>query len=264
MKLQMEHIDDGHSFDWAQSAEDYARFRDIYPDSFYKILTDANLGIKGQACLDLGTGTGVLPRRLYPYGAAWTGADITEAQIEQAKALAQQEQKGICFLTAPAENTGLPDAAFDLVTACQCWPYFDVKKTVPEICRLLKSHRHLVILYMAWLPFESETAMQSEDLVRKYNPQWNGGYFKREPVTEPEWAQKNFTCRRCIGYAEDVPFTRNSWHGRMLACRGTGASSIPPADKAAFAAEHRAMLEKQPPEFTIPHWITAIDLEKNI
>lgn len=37
--------------------------------------------------LDTGTGTGVLPRHMHRYGAKWTGADISENQIEQAKIL---------------------------------------------------------------------------------------------------------------------------------------------------------------------------------
>lgn len=43
--------------------------------------------VKGQSVLDIGTGTGVLPRNMYSYGAQWTGADISPEQIEQAKDL---------------------------------------------------------------------------------------------------------------------------------------------------------------------------------
>ena len=35
--------------------------------------------------LDLGTGTGVLPRNMYRFGATWYGTDISENQIVQAK-----------------------------------------------------------------------------------------------------------------------------------------------------------------------------------
>ena len=37
----------------------------------------------------MGTGTGVLPRNLYRYGATWTANDISENQIEQAKRLSK-------------------------------------------------------------------------------------------------------------------------------------------------------------------------------
>jgi hypothetical protein len=38
---------------------------------------------------------------------------------------------------------------------------------------------------MAWLPFESEIAMNSEKLVLKYNPNWSGGGLKRYQSKEP-------------------------------------------------------------------------------
>lgn len=34
--------------------------------------------IKGQTVLDLGTGTGVLPRNMHKYGAKWIGTDISQ------------------------------------------------------------------------------------------------------------------------------------------------------------------------------------------
>ena len=43
-----------------------------------------NLCTEGHNVLDPGTGTGVLQRNLYVYGAPFTGTDISENQIEQA------------------------------------------------------------------------------------------------------------------------------------------------------------------------------------
>ncbi|HHW22136.1 MAG TPA: class I SAM-dependent methyltransferase [Clostridiaceae bacterium] len=60
------------------------RYRDIYPDSFYKNLLSLGIGLKGQSILDIGTGTGVLPRGLYKYGARFVGVDISKEQIETA------------------------------------------------------------------------------------------------------------------------------------------------------------------------------------
>jgi hypothetical protein len=49
----------------------------------------------------------------------------------------------------------------------------------------------------------------------------------------------------------------------MLACRGIGASSLPGEKIAAFEAEHRAYLETLPEEFTVPHQIMMLILQKN-
>jgi hypothetical protein len=74
--IKNENIDCGQGFDWSNASKDYAKYRDIYPDEFYKKIVDSGLCISGQKALDLGTGTGVLPRNMYKYGADWTGTGI--------------------------------------------------------------------------------------------------------------------------------------------------------------------------------------------
>ena len=71
-----------------RTSEEYAKYRDIYPEDFYRKIVDRGLCTDGQTVLDLGTGTGVLPRNMYKYGAEWTGTDISPEQIKQAKILA--------------------------------------------------------------------------------------------------------------------------------------------------------------------------------
>lgn len=69
MKIMNQKIDHGKAFDWGQASQDYAKYRDIYPKIFYDKLAELSLGVKGQNVLDLGTGTGVIPRNMYRYGA---------------------------------------------------------------------------------------------------------------------------------------------------------------------------------------------------
>lgn len=42
-----------------------------------KKIASRKIDIPGQSVLDLGTGTGVLPRNMYSFGAKWTGTDIS-------------------------------------------------------------------------------------------------------------------------------------------------------------------------------------------
>ena len=83
-------IDKGKAFDWGKTSKDYAKYRDIYPQEFYDYILNLGLCKDGQKVLDIGTGTGVLPRNMYKYGATWVGTDIAENQIEQAKVLATE------------------------------------------------------------------------------------------------------------------------------------------------------------------------------
>jgi ubiquinone/menaquinone biosynthesis C-methylase UbiE len=138
MNIQNKNIDGGKAFDWGKTSEDYAKFRDIYPAEFYDALLSRGLCRKGQRILDLGTGTGVLPRNLYHAGAEWCGTDISPEQIGQAKKLAETAGMKISFRTASAETTDYPDGSFDAVTACQCYWYFDAEKAYPNIARMLK------------------------------------------------------------------------------------------------------------------------------
>lgn len=262
MEIKDERIDAGKAFDWGKTSKEYAKYRDIYPDIFYKKVADRGLCINNQRVLDLGTGTGVLPRNMYGYGATWTGTDISPEQIEQAKLLAKEQNMKIDFMAVPTEQVDFPDESFDVITACQCFWYFDHEKVMPKLAKLLKPKGKLLILYMAWLPFEDKIAGASEELVLKYSPNWSGAGEKRHPIWIPDVAYDYFELEEHEEYDIKVPFTRESWHGRMRACRGVGAS-LSEDMLAKWDKEHRALLEKIAPEdFEVLHYAALAVLKK--
>ena len=254
MEIRNAGIDGGNPFDWGRTSGDYAKYRDIYPPEFYRHITDMGLCVKGQRVLDIGTGTGVLPRNLYAAGADWVGTDISPEQIEQAKALAASGGMQIDFRACPAEQLDFPPHSFDTVTACQCFWYFDHAVLTPILHRLLKADGHLLVLQLEWLPFEDELAMASEQLVLRFNPKWSGAGETRHPVVIADEVLEGFTLTKHEEFALPVHFTRERWHGRMRACRGVGASLSPEA-LSEWETAHREMLEqKAPPEFDILHY----------
>ena len=253
MDIQLHDIDGGTPFDFGKTSADYAKYRDIYPPRFYEALTARGLCVHGQHVLDLGTGTGVLPRFLYHTGAEFVGTDISSEQISEAKRLAAEQQMQITFLASPAEALPFPEGSFDVITACQCFWYFDHAAIAPKLASLLKPGGRLAVLQMNWLPYEDALAQASENLVLQFNPGWTGAGNRRAPVWIPEDYDAYFDREDAEQFDLQVPFTRESWHGRMRACRGVGAS-LTGEKLAEWEQAHTALLmQKAPAEFTILH-----------
>lgn len=260
---QHDGIDGGKAFDWGRVSEQYAEYRDIYPQTFYRKILDLDLCTRGQHVLDIGTGTGVLPRNLYAQGASFIGIDCAENQIAQARQLAVRAGMDLAFACCPAEEADFAPSTFDVVTACQCFVYFNHELLAPKLSEILKPGGRFAALYMAWLPEEDPVAGESEKLILKYNPDWTGAGEVRRPIAVPASYSPYFTVERQEVFDLYVPFTRESWHGRILASRGVGAS-LPPEELARFDKEHRALLAQVAPQwFNVLHYAAFTILRNN-
>ncbi|WP_304089322.1 class I SAM-dependent methyltransferase [Methanobrevibacter ruminantium] len=214
-----------------------------------------------KSALIIGTGTGVLPRNMYKYGADWTGTDISENQIIEAQQLAKEAGMSIDFYTCDAKDIKLENASLDVITACQCIWYLNHEITAPRFSAMLKDNGSFLILYMGWLPYEDEIAGKSEDLILKYNPKWTGCRDTVHPVWVPDEYLDYFVISKQEEFRVDIPFTKDSWNGRMRACRGTSAS-MSPETLAVWENEHIKMLENYPESFCIKHYISVAWLRK--
>ena len=261
MIIKDKNIDGGKAFDWGRVSGEYAKYRDIYPQEFYEKIINRNLCVEGQRILDIGTGTGVLPRNMYKYGGRWTGTDISEEQIEQAKKLSVGMD--IDYQAVATENIDFPDETFDVITACQCFWYFKHEQVMPELHRMLKKNGKILVLYMAWLPYEDKIAGESEKLVLKYSPDWSGAGETIHPIAIPDCYKEKFDIVYHEEYPLKVHFTRESWNGRMKACRGVGAS-LNNEELKSWELEHKKLLsEIAPEEFDILHYAAMVELKKS-
>lgn len=262
MEIKDQRIDSGKGFDWGRTSADYAKYRDIYPEIFYEKIIERNLCVKGQKVLDLGTGTGVLPRNMYYYGAEWVGTDISENQIIHAQKLSAECNQEITYAAVATEEIDYPENTFDAMTACQCFWYFDHEKVMPRLARMLKPDGRLLLLYMAWLPFEDPIAGESEKLVLKYSPNWSGKGETMHPIHVPPCVYETFESVYHEEYEVEVPFTRETWNGRMKSCRGVEAS-LSPEEVEMWEKEHMALLKKiAPEEFVIKHYAAMLELKR--
>ena len=115
---------------------------------------------------------------------------------------------------------------------------------------------------MAWLPYDDKIAGESEKLVLKYNPNWSGTGENIHSISIPNCYYSSFELVYHEEFPLNVRFTREAWHGRMKACRGTGAS-LSADDLARWETEHIQLLnEIAPDEFVVKHYGAVAELKK--
>lgn len=239
-------FDNGKAFDWGLTSEDYAKYRNIYPDELYKRLRELGVADDGTSWLDLGTGTGILPQNLYNKNADITGVDISREQINYAAKRAGEHNRKIKYIVSHAENTGFADKSFDCITAAQCFFYFDRERMISEIKRMLKPNGKFIKIYLTYM-LDNEIASKSHSLVKNMNPSWTPAASGSKDMFDDLFEGRTTESFYC-----DIPFTRESWHGRMCACRGTLAS-MNEETFAKWDKRHREFLSKCPDKFTIKH-----------
>ncbi len=174
-----------------------------------------------------------------------------------ARGLAEEEGVDVDFRVGAAEEVPHPGGSFEAVTANQCWFYFDAERAMAEARRVLVPGGVLATSHFSYLAGEDDIARRSEELVLKFNPQWASSAWDGRVPSFPAWARERLYVRGMFYYDEPIPFTRESWRGRMRACRGVGAE-LAQQEVAAFDAELERLLRASEGDgFTILHRIDA-------
>jgi SAM-dependent methyltransferase len=234
--------------DFGKTASDYGRHRAGFPDEFFDRLQTAGIVHAGMRALDLGTGTGTIARGLALRGCEVTGLDRSAPLMEQAAELDRAAGVVVKYVNAPAEDTGLPAAEFDLVTAGQCWHWFDRPRAAAEARRVLKPSGRLVIAHFDWIPLPGNMIEATEQLIEKHNPKWKlGGGLGIYPQWPRDLAVAGFKDIETFSFDLDAIYTHEAWRGRVRASAGVGAS-LSPEGVAAFDDELRATLAERWPE----------------
>jgi len=246
--------------DFGLTADDYARHRAGFPDSFFERLAAQGIGVAGQTLVDLGTGTGTLARGFARRGCRVVGLDPAAPMIAQARQLGERAGLTVEYRQATAEATGLPDAFADVVTAGQCWHWFDGPAAAREARRILHPGSAAVIAHFDWVPLAGNVVAATEELILKHNPAWRlGGGSGLYPRWLRDLAEAGFHDLSTFSYDLFVPYTHDDWRGRIRASAGVGAS-LPLGRVAAFDAELAALLAARfhEPVLQVHHRVWAV------
>lgn len=246
--------------DFGRTAQDYATHRAGFPEVLFERLAALGIGRDGQRILDLGTGTGSLARGFAKRGARVTALDPSKDLMAQARVLDEAAGVSIDYRVGKAEQTGLPDAAFDVVGAGQCWHWFDRAVAAREVRRLLVPEGRLLITHFDWLPLPGNVVAASEALIERYNPDWAyGGGKGIYPAWFDDAALAGFEDIEGFTFDLAVPYSHEAWRGRIRASAGVGGS-LPDDKVEVFDREHQALLAEAFPEdlLSVPHRVFAL------
>jgi len=248
------------TINFGRTASDYGKHRVGFPDAFFDRIENLRLLKNGTRLLDIGTGTGTIARGMAQRGCVTSALDISEPLINTSKQLDEKAGVQISYHIASAEATGLADEAFDVVTAGQCWHWFDGDKAAHEVKRLLVPNGQIIIAHFDWLPLKGNMVAETEALIQRYNPSWqmgggNGFY--------PQWlihlGDAGFVDLETFSFDINVEYSREAWRGRIRASAGIGAS-LSDDKVTAFDEELKQVLQEKFPEdpLQVPHRVFAV------
>lgn len=250
----------GQSVDFGRAAQDYRRFRAGFPPAFFDALQAREWIAAGQRALDLGTGTGTVARGLAERGLQVVASDPKTALMEQAVELDREAGVSVDYRVGHAEAIDAPDGTFDLVTAGQCWHWFDREAAAGEVARVLRPGGRVVVAHFDWVPLPGNVVEATEDLIRAHNPQWTmGGGTGLYPDWLRDLATAGFAELETFSFDVAQPYSHAAWRGRIKASAGVSASLDAAATERFDAALAEMLAQRFPDDpLAVPHRVWAV------
>jgi ubiquinone/menaquinone biosynthesis C-methylase UbiE len=161
------------------------------------------------------------------------------------------------FIVARAEQLPFSDHSFDLVTAAQCWHWFDRQTAPREMLRVLIPGGYVAVVYQTYIPLPGSIAERTEHLILRHRPGWRhanstgiNGQVLRDLQINGLVEIESFS------FDISIDFTHESWRGYIRTTSAVGAS-MNPQQLARFDGEHQSLLQQFSEPFPIPHRVFA-------
>lgn len=241
--------------DFGKTAQDYGRYRAGFPKAFFDRVVGSGFVRPRDRLLDLGTGTGTLARGFAGLGCFVTALDPSRALLDQAEQLDRAAGiSGITYLEGRAEAVPLGDHSFDVVTAGQCWHWFNGAKAAAEAGRVLRDGGRIIVAHFDWISLPGNSVEATEELMAAYNPSriLAGSGLHAESLSA--LATEGFIEIETASFDVQTSYTHEAWRGRARAHGGIGGS-LGPAEVRAFDAALAQLLKENsvPDPFFVPH-----------
>ncbi|GHI00607.1 class I SAM-dependent methyltransferase [Neobacillus kokaensis] len=245
--------------DFGQVANSYARSREDIPIALMESLQLRNIIFEGKKVADIGCGTGALTRKIAMRRADIVGVEPSENLLEQAKILNRVKNFMIPYFVGAAENTGLQDSQFDMVTVMRAWHWFDREKAIREMKRILKGNGTMIVIDSGFLSGNDMVETTFEVLCKFVDGGIKPAGSKAEsrqringfPVEWfAEWQAAGFELRDFYKLKYSVHFTRDAWLERIESISWL-AGLEDAVRKQALGELSSSITAKEP--FAIPH-----------
>ena len=147
-----------------------------------------------------------------------------------------------------------------MVSAGQCWHWFDRPRAAAELGRLLKPGGSALIAHFDWIPLAGNLVFATERLIENHNPEWDmGGGCGLYPEWLRDLGEAGFEAIESFSRDVEVVYSPTDWRGRIRASAGIGGS-LSPAAVTAFDSELGELLARDfaGDRLSVPHRCFAV------
>ena len=191
---------------FSDRVENYVRYRPGYPVEVLRCLADECRLAPHHVVTDVASGTGIWTRMLLENGNRVFAVEPNAEMREAGERLLAAFPK-FTSIAGTAEDTTLPDASVDFVTAAQAAHWFDRPRARREFARILKPDGWLVLLWNERLTASTPFLRDYEQLLLSYGTDYEDVRHERttDAVNEffdpAPYQESTFDMRQEFDYA---------------------------------------------------------------